>query len=226
MLGTFVNTGAVIVGSLFGLLLKKGIPEKIGETVMKALARCVLFVGLSGAFQGTNALIMILSMVVGTVIGQLLMLDERLGKLGDLIGSKFKTSDGGGRISEGFVTASLLFCVGSMAIVGSIQSGLTGNHEMLFTKSLLDGISSVVFASTLGFGVLLSAACVFVYQGAITLLAHWVAPYLSDYAVAEMTCVGSRLIIALGLNMLGVTKIKVMNMIPAVLLPVAFCLFM
>lgn len=226
MLGTIVNTAAVIVGSLAGLLLKKGIPEKIRDTVMKALALCVIYIGIDGALIGENTLISILSMVIGTVIGQLLSLDEQLERLGEYIGRKFKSKNGSASIAQGFITASLLFCVGSMAINGSFQSGFQGNHELLYIKSLLDGISSVVFASAMGIGVLLSAPAVLVYQGALTLLAVLTGPVLSGSQIAEMTCVGSLLIIALGLNMLGITKIKVMNMIPAMFVPLALCLFM
>ena len=137
-----------------------------------------------------------------------------------------KLSKGGSRLGEGFVTASLLFCVGSMAVVGSLQSGLTGNHETIFTKSMLDFVSAIILASTLGLGVCLSGAFVLVYQGAIVLLARWAAPILSDYVVAEMSCAGSLLIVALGLNMLGITKLKVANLLPAMFLPIILCLFM
>ncbi|MDY3954484.1 MAG: DUF554 domain-containing protein, partial [Anaerovoracaceae bacterium] len=129
-------------------------------------------------------------------------------------------------LAEGFVSASLLFCVGAMTIVGSLQAGLSGDNEMLFTKSTLDFISSIVFASALGIGVLLSAVFVFVFQGAIVLLAQVIAPYLNDAVVAEMTCAGSLLILALGLNMLGLTKLKVMNYMPAVFLPILLCMVM
>ena len=129
-------------------------------------------------------------------------------------------------IAEGFVTASLLFCVGAMTIVGSLQAGLTGNNEMLFTKATLDGISSIIFSASLGIGVMLSAAFVFVFQGAIVLLAQAVEPFLSDAVIAEMTCVGSLLIVAIGLNILGITKLKVMNYMPAVFIPIVLCLFM
>ena len=132
----------------------------------------------------------------------------------------------GSTFGEGFTTATLLFCTGAMAVVGSLNSGLTGDHSLLFTKSLLDGISALVFASTLGAGVLLSAAAVLLYQGAITLLAQFVAPVLSDAAVAEMTCVGSLLIVAIGLNLLKLTNIRVMNFILAIFLPILLCLFM
>ena len=138
------------------------------------------------------------------------------------------TSRNGEKISiaEGFVSASLLFCVGAMTIVGSLQSGLQGNHEMLFNKSMLDFVAAIIFASTMGVGVMVSAAFVFVYQGAITLLAQWVAPILSDVVIAEMNCVGSVIIIGLALNMLGITKLKVMNYVPAIFIPILLCQFM
>ena len=131
-----------------------------------------------------------------------------------------------GSVAKGFVTASLLFCVGAMTIVGSLESGISGNHEILFSKSLLDFISSIIFTASLGIGVMFSAAFVFVYQGAITVLAQFIGPFLGEIVIAEMTCAGSLLIIALGLNMLGITKLKVMNYIPAVFLPILLCLFM
>ena len=226
MLGTIVNALAVIAGTFIGLLLKKGLPEKISDVVMKGVALCVLYIGISSSLAGTNALIAILSIVVGAVIGSLLDIDRRLNSLGELAERKLSKGDGKTSIAEGFVSASLLFCVGSMAIVGSIQSGLTGNHEMIYTKSMLDGISAIIFASTLGVGVFLSAAAVLVYQGIIVLCAQWVQPFLSDYVVAEMTCVGGLLIIALALNMLGVTKLKTANYLPAVFIPIILCMFM
>ncbi len=226
MLGTIVNALAVIVGTFVGLLLKKGLPEKISDVVMKGVALCVLYIGISSALSGTNALIAILSIVVGAVIGSLLDIDRRLNSLGELAERRLSKGDGKTSIAEGFVSASLLFCVGSMAIVGSIQSGLTGNHEMIYTKSMLDGISAIIFASTLGVGVFLSAAAVLVYQGIIVLCAQWVQPFLSDYVVAEMTCVGGLLIIALALNMLGITKLKTANYLPAVFIPIILCMFM
>ena len=164
---------------------------------------------------------------MGTLIGELLDLDGRLNSLGEKIESKVsKNSQSENSIAKGFVTASLLFCVGAMAIVGSLESGINGNHEILFSKSLLDLITSFILATTLGIGVMFSAAFVFLYQGSITVLAQFIGPYLSDVVIAEMTCVGSILIIALGLNMLGVTKLKIMNCIPAVFLPILLCLFM
>ena len=226
MFGTIVNTAAVIAGAILGLLLKKGIPERFQDAIMKGLALCVLLIGISGALEGENTLIAILSIVTGAIIGELIDIDRRLNHLGQLLEARFSKGQGEQTVARAFVTSSWLFCVGAMTIVGSLQSGLTGDHEMIYTKSMLDGIASIIFASSLGYGVLFSAAAVFVYQGAIVLLAQWVAPFLSDTVVAEMTCTGSLLIIALGLNMLGLTKIKVANYLPALFMPVVLCLFL
>lgn len=225
MLGTIVNTAAVLLGALLGLLLKKGLPVRFQDIIMKGLALCVLLIGISGALKGQNTLISILSIVVGAIIGELVDIDRRLNTLGRLIESRF-AKGGDQTVARAFVTSSLLFCVGAMAIVGSLQSGLSGDHEMIYTKSMLDGVSSIIFASSFGYGVLFSAVAVFVYQGTIVLLAQWIAPVLSDAIIAEMTCAGSLLIIALGLNMLGLTKIKVANYLPALFMPIVLCLFL
>lgn len=224
MIGAIVNTLAAVVGGLLGSLLKKGIPERFADLVQKGLALCVLYIGIKGSLVGTNTLVTILSLVLGAILGELMNIDGAIERLGAW--AQRKLSKGGSRLGEGFVTASLLFCVGSMAVVGSLQSGLTGNHETIFTKSMLDFVSAIILASTLGLGVCLSGAFVLVYQGAIVLLARWAAPILSDYVVAEMSCAGSLLIVALGLNMLGITKLKVANLLPAMFLPIILCLFM
>lgn len=227
MLGTIVNTLAVIVGAAIGMVVKKGLSDKMSDTLMKGLGLCTLFLGISGSLEGKNSLILIVSMVVGTLIGEGIDLEEKINRLGNFLESKFKSKDGKKvSIAEGFVTASLLFCVGAMAIVGSLQSGLTGNHEMLFNKSVLDCVAAIIFASSLGIGVMFSAAFVLVYQGIITLLAQWVSPFLTDTVIAEMTCVGSVIIMGLALNMLGITKLKVMNYVPAVFVPIILCRFM
>ncbi len=218
MLGTIVNALAISFGAILGVFLKKGITEKISDLVMKAVGLCVFYVGFTGALQGKNTLVMIISMALGAVIGGALDLDEKLVRLGNFFERKLSKNGEKGTIAEGFVTASLLFCVGAMAIVGPLQSGLSNDNSTLFTKSILDGISSVIFASQFGFGVILSAVAVLLYQGSIALLAQWVAPFLSDAAVCEMTCVGSLLIIGLSFNMIGITKIKVMNFVPAIFL--------
>lgn len=227
MLAVLINGAAILVGGLLGLLLKKGMPEEMGALIMKAIALCVIYIGVSGSLIGENTLILILSMMVGAVIGFLLKLDERLNRLAKKIEDKTKSDKTSSKsnFAEAFVTATLLFCVGALAIVGSLQAGLVGDYEMLFTKSLMDGISSVIFAASLGFGVLFSAIPLVAYQGGIVLISGFVAPYLSDNIINEMTAVGSLLILAIGLNMLGITHIKVMNLMPAVFLPILLCQF-
>lgn len=242
--GTIINAAAVLAGSAAGLLLKflagrfasrlpagsASLGQRLQEIIMNGVALCVLYIGISGALKGNDTLVAILSMVSGAIIGELLDLDRRMRSLGDWVQRKtarLAVQGGGATVSEGFVTASLLFCVGAMAIVGALENGLTGNYETLQAKALLDGISSVVFASSLGIGVAFSAAALFLYQGSIALLASVLEPYLGGEAViAEMTCVGSLLIVALATNMLGVTKIKVMNLVPAVFVPVLLCRFL
>ncbi len=230
LVGTLVNTGAVIAGSLIGLLLGNILPERLRDTVMKGLGLCTLFVGIDGMLGGSNALIAIISMAVGAVIGELCDLDGHLNRFAEGLEKSFKKGrEGGGpSLAEGFVTASLVFCVGAMTIVGALNDGLTGNHEMLFTKATLDFVSSIIFASSLGLGVMLSAAAVLTIEGGIACLASLVAPILQQNpnTVPEMTVVGSILIVAISLNLLGVTKVKVMNYVPAIFLPILLCQFM
>ena len=226
MLGTLVNTFAVIIGASIGLLIKKGIPERIGDSLMKGLGLCSLYIGISGAFKGENTLIMIVSIVVGIIIGEGIDIDSRVNSVVKRIESKFFRKKGKNNIAQGFISASLLFCVGSMTLVGAMNAGLLGDNTMLYTKSAMDFCSSIIFASTLGIGVLLSAIFVLIYQGGLTLLAIYVAPLLNNQVINEMTCVGSLIIIAMGLNILGITKIKLMNYIPAMFLPIIICMFM
>lgn len=224
--GSYINVVLVVAGGALGLLLKKGLPERVSDAVMKALGLCVLYIGIDGCLEGSNALIAVVSMAVGTIFGSAVDLDKHMNNFASKVEKKLsKKSDGKSNMAQGLVTATLLYCVGAMAVVGSLESGISGDHSTLITKSVIDGVSSIVLASTLGYGVLLSAAPLFVYQGGITLLAGVVAPFLNDYTVAHMTCVGSLLIIAIALNMIGITKIKVMNSLPAVFLPVLICQF-
>lgn len=220
-LGTLVNCAAVILGSGVGMLIKKGLSEKVSTSIMSALALCVLYIGIDGAFECQNVLIVIVSMAVGTLIGELLDLDAKLERLGAGLENKFGKGKEKGSIAAGFVSASLLFCVGAMTIVGSLQSGISGNHETLYAKALIDGIAGMVLASTFGIGVMLSAVFVLVYQGLITLCAGFLEPVLTEVIIAEMTAVGSLMIMGLGLNMLKITKLKVMNFVPAVFIPIA-----
>ncbi len=225
MLGTIVNAAAILLGGCIGLLVKKGLSKRISDTVMSCLALIVIYIGIDGSLEGQNVLVTTISMTIGAVIGSLLDLDARFDRFAHFLEHKIVKNPGeGSTFGEGFITASLLFCVGAMAVVGSLNSGLSGNHEVLFAKSLIDGITSIIFAGTLGAGVLLSAVMVFVYQGAITLLAQVIAPFLSEVVIAEMTCIGSLLIIAVGLNMLKVTKIKVMNCVLGIFIPILWYL--
>jgi len=228
MISPVVNAIAIIIGSLIGLLLKKGIPKRLTDSVMKALGLCTIFIGITGLLKGENVLVLIASMVLGTLIGEGVDLDLRINRLGEWVELKFKKNDDdkSPRIAEGFVTTTLLFCAGAMAIVGSLQSGLTGDHEMIFTKSVLDFIAAIIFTSTLGIGVMFSAVVVLIYQGSIVFLSSWIAPFLTDAVIGEMTVVGSLLIFALGLNILGITKIKVMNLVPAIFVPIILMLFL
>ncbi|MDD7772579.1 MAG: DUF554 domain-containing protein [Firmicutes bacterium] len=214
--GVLVNTLTVIVGSLVGLLCKKGLPKRLTDAVMLGIGLVTVYIGISGALKGENTLIVIAVMVLGAIVGTLLDIDKGINRLGDWVSSRFHRTDDKASAGEGFVTASLLFCIGSMTIVGSLNAGLTGDNEMLFTKSMLDLVSSCMLAASLGVGVLCSAVFVLVFQGALVLLAGCLQSVLTTPAINEMICVGSLLILALGLNLLGVTKLKVANYLPAV----------
>jgi len=221
MLGTIVNTVAIIIGGLAGLLFRGGIPKKYNETIMHAIGLAVILVGLTGALKVEKILIVIFSMALGTLIGEFLRIEDRLENLGKWLEDRFSSS-GDGKISKAFVTTSLIYCVGSMAIIGSMESGLSGNHQTLFAKSALDGIASVVFASTLGAGVLLSSISVFVYQGVITVAASFMKQFLTPDVVNQMSVTGGLLIMAIGFNLLEIIKIKIGNMLPAIFIPLAY----
>lgn len=220
MLGTIVNTVSIIVGSLIGLFFKGKIPEKYSQTIMHGIGLAVVLIGIKTALNTDAILIVILSFVIGSIIGELIRIEDRLDQFGNWIGKKLSKNSAG--ISKGFVTASLLYCVGAMAIIGSMESGLTGNHQTLFAKSILDGIGSVIFASTLGVGVIFSAAAVFIYQGLITLTASSIKPFLLPEVISQMSAVGGLLIFAIGLGLLEIKKIKIGNMLPAIFVPLVY----
>ncbi|MGB8424965.1 MAG: DUF554 domain-containing protein [Desulfobacterales bacterium] len=217
MLGTIVNTLTIIVGSLMGLLFRGGIPEKFSRTMMQAIGLAVVLIGVKTALKTDALLMVILSLAVGSMLGEFLRIEDRLEQLGNWIGGRLSKESG--EIAKGFVSASLLFCVGAMAIVGAMESGLAGNHQTLFAKSILDGISSVVFASTLGIGVIFSAASVFIYQGFITLTASYLSRFLVPDVVSQMSAIGGLLIVAIGIGLLDIKKIRVGNMLPAIFIP-------
>ena len=218
MIAVLTNTATVLIGSALGLLLKKGIPERVSKAVMVAIGLCTVYIGIDGALSGSNTIVLIVSMVLGTIVGTLIDIDEKINRVGEYFEKKMKRSDGKTTIAEGFMTGSLLFCVGAMTIVGSLNAGLSGDNELLFTKSILDLISSCMLASTLGIGVMFAALFVLVFQGALVLLAGLLQNVLTDPAlIAEITCAGSVMIIGLGLNILGLSKFKVANLMPAIL---------
>ena len=217
MLGVLINVITVIAGSLVGLLFKKGIPEKVSQAAMVGLGACTLYIGISGSLCGENVLIVIAAVVLGAIAGTLLNIDGAINRLAESVENKFKKDGKKASVAEGLVSATLLFCVGSMTVTGSIQAGLTGDHSILITKATLDLVSSMMLASSLGIGVLLSAVSVFVIQGGLVLLAGVIAPFLSAGAINEMTCAGSLLIIMIGTNLMGITKLKVADYLPAIL---------
>lgn len=225
MLGTIVNTIAVIVGGIVGLLLKGGVPQKISDSIVKGIGLCIILIGASGALAGTAYVMeIIFFIVIGTIVGEIIDIENKLEIIGDRLQSRY--SNGDSSFSKGFVTASLLYCVGAMAIMGSLESGLNGNHEILFAKSILDGIISVIFASTMGIGVLFSAVSVFIYQGTITLAASGLKSVLTDSVVLQMSATGGLLILGLGISMVSGVKIKIGNMLPSVLLPIFYSLIL
>ncbi|MFO7495903.1 MAG: DUF554 domain-containing protein [Desulfobacterales bacterium] len=220
MLGTIVNSLAIVAGSLIGLLFRGGIPQAYNQTVMQAIGLSVILIGFKGALKADDFLLVIFSLAIGSVLGEGLKIEARLERLGQWLQRRFAAAGDG--IAHGFVTASLLFCVGSMAIVGALESGLSENHQTLFAKSVLDGITAIIFASTFGIGVIFSAVAVFLYQGLITLTASFMREFLVPETIDQMTAVGGLLIIAIGINILEIKRIRVGNMLPAIFLPLAY----
>lgn len=231
--GTIINAVLVIVGSLAGMLFKKILPERLKSTLLQAVGLIVMFVGIGGAVSATltlsdgvfgtkDTLNMILSMVFGTIIGELIDIEKRLDTFGAFCQRKLVKGDARSTFAEGMVTASLIFVVGAMAVVGALDNGIRGDNSTLVAKGIIDCITGMVLASTLGIGVMFSAIPVFVYQGAIALLGVYIEPYLTDAVISQMSFSGSILIFAIGVNMLGITKIKVGNMLPAIFMPIVF----
>ncbi|UCD31178.1 MAG: DUF554 domain-containing protein [Desulfobacterales bacterium] len=220
MLGTIVNTLAIIAGSLLGLVFRGGIPKKYHVTIMQAISLAVILIGVKMALKTDAILLVIFSLVIGSLMGELIKIEERLENLGKFFETRFAKNQSG--LAKGFIVTSLIFCVGSMAIVGSLESGLTGNHQTLFAKSALDGLSSIIFASSFGIGVLFSSIPVFLYQGFITLTATLIKPYLVAEVINQMSAVGGLLIMAIGINLLDIQRIKVGNMLPAIFIPLVY----
>ncbi|NCO23901.1 MAG: DUF554 domain-containing protein [Candidatus Infernicultor aquiphilus] len=217
MKGTIVNVVAIFLGCSVGLILKSKFPEKIEKIIMQALGLASLLIGMQMAIKADNILLVIFSLVIGGVIGEIIDIEAGLERFGERIKRKFKSNNTSERFVEGFLTASLLYCVGSMAIMGAIKEGLSGNPDILYAKSLLDGVTSIAFTAAMGIGVLFSAIPVFLYQGGITLLSRTIKDFLSPEIINEMTAVGGILIWGIGFGLLGIKKIKVGNLLPAIL---------
>ena len=222
MIGTLINAVAVLLGTAIGLLARKGIPKRLQDTVMQGQGLCVVLIGLSSALKTIDSMGMIICMVVGGLIGSAIDIEKRLNQLGLFIERRFSPGGDQGSIAKGFVSASLIYCVGAMAIVGAIDSGLRGDHSTLIAKSMLDGVMSIFLASTMGVGVGLSAFAVLAYQGLIAILAMWIEPLLTQAIITEMSAVGGLLISAIGLNMIYDKHIPVGNMLPAIFMPMLY----
>ena len=220
MLGTVVNALTIIAGSLIGLLFRGGIPQRFSSTITHAIGLAVALIGIKTALKTDDILIVIVSLALGGLVGESIGIEARLERLGNWLGAKLSNDSEG--IARGFVSASLLYCVGAMAIVGSMESGLSGNHQTLFAKSILDGVGSILFASTLGVGVLFSAASVFIYQGLITVSAVLIRPFLLPEIVAQMSAVGGLLIFAIGLGLLDIARIRIGNLLPGIFVPLVY----
>lgn len=219
-LGTLVNSGAILAGAGAGLLLRRGLPEKWQESIMQGVALCIIVIGVQMAFKSENIMIVIFSIVLGAIVGEGIDIDTKLQRFGDWIGRKLIGGHDAGAakaIGEGFVAASLIYCVGAMAIIGSLQDGLKGDTTILFAKSTLDGIIAIILTANLGIGVALSAVSVLLYQGTLTLLAGVLEPVLTTSILNEVTATGGILIMAIGVNMLKVVQIRISNLLPAVL---------
>ena len=218
-LGTIVNAVGIFVGAILGLIFKKGLPKKWQETMMSGIAICIVVIGVQMALKTNNIVIVIFSMVIGSILGEIIDIEAGMNRIGEVLGKRIAGSNKSvaAEIAAGFVNASVLFCSGAMAIVGSIQDGLLGDHATLFAKATLDALISLVLTANLGVGVALSALSVGVYQGAITMLAGFIGPYITDAMLAEITGSGGVMIMAIGTNMLHLTKIRIGNMIPAML---------
>ncbi len=236
MIGTLVNVAAVLIGGTLGLILKKGVKESLMSSILKAEGIAVLVIGLNGLIttmisvdaggnlEDNGGMLLLISLVIGTFVGEVLCLDDKINSFGFSIESKLK-SEG---FAKGFISASIIFCIGSMGIMGSINDGLYGDHSLLFVKSVLDGVTSVVLTSTMGWGVLFSAVPILIYQGLISLFASSISPVLEACGnmMMQFNMVGNALIICIGFNFITDSKIKTANLLPALLVPILYNLFL
>lgn len=233
-LGTIANMAFILVGATVGILIKGGLKQRFQDTIMNALGLAVMFIGISGTLQGlftvdggtlgtTNVMLMVVSLAIGAFFGELIDIEARLERIGEKIKTALKVQgESGKNFVEGFVNSSLLFCIGAMAIIGSLQDGLSGDASMLYAKGFIDGTSAIFFAAALGSGVFFSIIPLGLYQGLITFSAKFIEPYLSDQLIANISCIGSVLIFGIGINLIFGKKIKCGNLLPAVLVPLVY----
>ena len=225
MIATVANAALIVIGSLLGLLLKNRMTERLSGAIFSGLGVCVAVIGISGAIGTQDMLCVIICIVFGIIIGEALNIEKRLDVMGDKLKAAIIKNGEVGRFTEGFVTSTLLFCVGSMAIVGSIEAGINKDYSIILSKGVIDCFAAITFSATMGIGVIFSAVMVFLYQGALTLLAVWIGPLLSEAVICEMSAVGGLLIMGLSVNMLelrGKKRLRIGNMLPAVILPIAY----
>lgn len=223
MLGNIVNTVAIIGGSILGIFFKKGLPLKIKDIIMSSMGLFLLTLAIKDAIKFNNAIFTLACLLLGAVIGEFLMIDDNLKRLGTYFEEKFSNNDNSSNdIVKGFSTTSIMFCVGAMAIVGSIKSGLTNDNEILLIKALLDGIFSLIFASKYGIGVLFSSIVVFLYQGSLYFLAFFIKNSLSENIITEISTLGGIIMIGLAFNLLFDKNIKIGNMVPALFIPIIY----
>ena len=219
-MGVIINVIAIVIGTMIGLFLKRGMSEKMSAHIMQGLALITFIIGLKGALVGQDMILLIVSISLGGYLGEMMQLEENIRKFAEWVQDKLSKEGAQNQLAEGFVSAVLIFCVGAMAVMGSLEAGLRDNHQILITKAIIDGIASIILTTTKGAGVMLSALAILLYKRGIMVLAQFVAPYLSEEIVYAMSAVGSLLLVALGLNLLELTKIKVMNFLPAMFLPI------
>lgn len=226
LLGVTVNAMAIVLGALLGARIGGAIPERHSELVMSGIKMIILSLGISFAIKTEHILVVIISIVVGALIGESINIDARMKRFSDRMTGRFQSGAGGSSFSTAFVTASLVFCVGSMAILAGLESGMEGRHTIHFTKGIIDGIAALFFASTLGVGVAASGVAVFIYQGLITVFASFVAPFVTTEIITEVSATGGIMLMALAFSMLNLIKVKVANMTPALIFPVLMLLMM
>ena len=218
--GSVFNSLAVLFGGLLGLFIGKFIPERLQSTIFNSMGLFILYVGINMSLSTKNSIAVLLALVLGAITGALLGLEDKLSSLGDVLKAKIHSSDSG--FTQGFVSATLIFCMGSMAIIGAFNDGLRHDPELLITKGIMDGISSVLFAGSMGIGVVFSIIPMFIYQGALTLLAVWAEPFITPDMFANISGIGGLMIMGIGLNFLKITKLKLGDMLPGLIYVVLF----